>query len=60
VAQVVAICYFTSNDIKVNGLVILSALVVWATGSAAPDLIAGALVFVIVANGARRILALSK
>jgi Co/Zn/Cd efflux system component len=59
-AHVEASWIFTSNDIKVNGLVILSALVVWATGSAAPDLIAGALVFVIVANGARRILALSK
>ena len=59
-AHVEASWIFTSNDIKVNGLVILSALVVWATGSALPDLVAGALVFVIVAGGARRILALAR
>ncbi|MAQ93502.1 MAG: cation transporter [Rhodothermaceae bacterium] len=59
-AHVEASWIFTSNDVKVNGLVIASALVVWATGSAAPDLIAGALIFVVVANGARRILALSR
>jgi cation transport ATPase len=59
-AHVEASWIFTSNDIKVNGLVILSALVVWATGSAVPDLVAGALIFVVVANGARRILVLSK
>ena len=51
---------FTSNDIKVNALVILSALVVWATASAIPDLVAGALIFLVVASGARRILALSR
>lgn len=59
-AHVEASWIFTSNDIKVNGLVIASALVVWATGSALPDLIAGALIFVIVASGARRILALAR
>jgi Co/Zn/Cd efflux system component/copper chaperone CopZ len=59
-AHVEASWIFTSNDIKVNGLVILSALVVWATGSPLPDLVAGALVFVIVAGGARRILALAR
>ena len=58
-AHVEASWIFTSNDIKVNGLVILAALLVWFTSSAVPDLIAGALVFLIVANGARRILALS-
>jgi Co/Zn/Cd efflux system component len=51
---------FTSNDVKVNVLVIASALVVWATASPIPDLVAGALIFVVVANGARRILALSR
>ena len=51
---------FTSNDIKVNALVIVAALLVVATGSAAPDLVVGALVFGIVANGARRILRLSR
>jgi Co/Zn/Cd efflux system component len=59
-AHVEASWIFTSNDVKVNGLVIASALVVWATGSALPDLVAGALVFVIVAGGARRILALAR
>lgn len=51
---------FTANDVKVNALVIAAAVVVGLTGSAAPDLIAGALIFVIVANGARRILAMSR
>lgn len=51
---------FTTNDIKVNGLVIAAALVVAVTDSAAPDLVAGAVIFLIVANGARRILRLSR
>lgn len=51
---------FTANDIKVNLLVIAAAVVVQLTGSAAPDLIAGAVIFVIVANGARRILGLTR
>lgn len=59
-AHVEASWIFTSNDIKVNGLVIGAALVVWATGSAIPDLLAGAFIFLIVANGARQILALSR
>ncbi len=59
-AHIEASWIFTSNDVKVNGLVIASALVVWATGSAAPDLVAGALIFVVVANGALRILTLSR
>ena len=59
-AHVQASWIFTSNDIKVNLLVIASALVVWATASQIPDLVAVALIFGIVANGARRILALSR
>ena len=59
-AHVEASWIFTSNDIKVNGLVIASTLVVWATASPIPDLVAGALIFVVLANGARRILALSR
>ena len=51
---------FTANDIKVNLLVIMAAIVVAATDSAAPDLIAGAVIFIIVANGARRILSISR
>ena len=57
-AHVEASWIFTSNDVMVNGLVIASALIVWATGSAWPDLLAGALIFAVVANGARRILKL--
>lgn len=57
-AHVEASWIFTSNDIKVNGLVIASALVVWLTGAPWPDLLAGAFIFAIVANGARRILKL--
>jgi Co/Zn/Cd efflux system component len=51
---------FTANDIKVNTLVIAAAIIVILTQNAAADLIAGALIFLIVANGARRILALSR
>lgn len=51
---------FTANDIKVNALVIVAAIVVAVTGSAAPDLLAGGVIFLIVANGARRILRLSR
>ena len=51
---------FTSNDIKVNALVLVSAVLVGLVGSEIPDLLAGAFIFLIVANGARRILALSR
>ena len=51
---------FTANDIKVNALVIASALAVLLTESAIPDLAAGAIIFAIVANGARRIIELSR
>jgi Co/Zn/Cd efflux system component len=51
---------FTANDIKVNGLVIAAALGVALTDSAIPDLAAGAIIFAVVANGARRILAISR
>ena len=49
---------FTANDIKVNALVIVSAVFVALTSSPIPDLLAGAAIFLIVANGARRILRL--
>ncbi|QXD13786.1 cation transporter [Rhodocaloribacter litoris] len=58
-AHVEASWIFTSNDIKVNGLVIVAGLLVWATSSRLPDLLAGALIFLIVARGARQILALA-
>ena len=51
---------FTANDVKVNVLVIAAAVAVGITDSAAPDLVAGALIFAIVANGARRILAMTR
>lgn len=50
---------FTSNDIKVNLLVIASGVLVFFMASPIPDLIAGGVIFVIVARGARQILALS-
>lgn len=59
-AHLQAAWIFTSNDVKVNALVIAAGLLVAATGSATPDLVVGAVVFVIVANGARRILRLSR
>lgn len=51
---------FTANDIKVNALVIVAAVAVAVTRSAVPDLLAGGVIFVIVANGARRILRISR
>lgn len=51
---------FTANDIKVNALVIAAAIGVIVFDSAIPDLIAGAVIFLVVANGARRILGLSR
>ena len=51
---------FTANDIKVNTLVIVAALAVALSDSAIPDLVAGAIIFVIVANGARRIIGLAR
>ncbi len=59
-AHMQAAWIFTSNDVKVNALVIVAALLVAATGSAAPDLVVGGLVFLVVSNGARRIIALSR
>ncbi len=51
---------FTANDIKVNTLVIVAAIAVAITDHPAPDLLTGAAIFLIVANGARRILALAR
>lgn len=59
-AHIEASWIFTSNDIKVNALVIVAGLLVWWSSSQVPDLLAGGLIFLIVANGARRILALAK
>ncbi|MEZ5376820.1 MAG: cation transporter [Acidimicrobiales bacterium] len=51
---------FTANDIKVNALVIVAAIAVAIASSDVPDLAAGAIIFAIVANGARRIIGLTR
>jgi Co/Zn/Cd efflux system component len=51
---------FTANDIKVNALVIAAAFAVALTDSAIPDLIAGGVIFAVVANGGLRILRLTR
>jgi Co/Zn/Cd efflux system component len=59
-AHMQASMIFTSNDIIINSGVITAGLLVNWLNSAYPDLIIGAIVFVIVARGAYRILQLSK
>jgi Co/Zn/Cd efflux system component len=49
----------TSVDVQVNALVIGSGFLVWQTASRIPDLAAGGIIFILVANAARKILALS-
>ena len=56
--QAIMIC--TSNDVIINAGVILAGLLVNWLNNGYPDLIIGAVVFVIVARGAYRILQLSK
>lgn len=51
---------FTSNDVIINTGVILAGVLVLVTQSKYPDLIIGALVFVVVVRGALRILKLGK
>jgi len=51
---------FTSNDIVINLGVVAAGVLVLATGSALPDLVIGATVFVIVIRGALRILRLAR
>ena len=51
---------FTANDIKVNFLVIAAAIGVIVTNSQIPDLIAGGVIFAVVANGSRRIFNISR
>ena len=50
---------FTSNDVLVNLGVIIAGILVFSTGSGLPDLIVGSIVFIIVSQGAARILKLS-
>lgn len=51
---------FTSNDVIVNSGVIIAGLMVHWFNSNFPDLIIGAIIFIIVARGAYRILRLAK
>lgn len=51
---------FTSNDIVVNILVIVSGVLVFWLDAKWPDLVAGGIIFLVVANGARRTLKLSR
>ncbi len=49
----------TSNDLYVNGGVILSGILVWFFNSNKPDLIIGGIVFIVVIQGAIKILKLA-
>jgi Co/Zn/Cd efflux system component len=59
-AHMQASMIFTSNDIIINTGVIVAGTLVYFLNSALPDLIIGAMVFLVVARGAYRILLLSK
>ena len=59
-AHIEASWIFTANDIKANALVIAAAVAVWVTDSALPDLVAGAIIFGVVAHGSRRILRIAR
>ncbi|MGX5691332.1 cation transporter [Arcticibacter tournemirensis] len=59
-AHMQASMIFTSNDVIANIGVIIAGVLVYLTGSNMPDLVAGTIVFAIVARGAFKILQLSK
>ncbi len=59
-AHIKATMIFTSNDIIINTGVIAAGILVLLTNSKYPDLIIGAIVFLIVVRGAFRILKLGK
>jgi cation transport ATPase len=59
-AHMQASAIFTSNDIIVNGGVILAGVLVYFLNSKWPDLAIGAIVFTFVMRGALRILKISK
>jgi Co/Zn/Cd efflux system component len=59
-AHMQASMIFTSNDVIINlGVITAGVLVLWL-GSGIPDLVVGAIVFVIVTLGAVRILRLAR
>ena len=59
-AHMKASMIFTSNDVIINGGVILAGILVFLTESKYPDLIIGGVVFLIVVRGAIRMLRLGK
>lgn len=59
-AHMKASAIFTSNDIIVNVGVIVAGLLVKFTGTAYPDLVIGAILFLVVARGAFRIMKLAR
>ena len=59
-AHMQASMIFTSNDVIINLGVILAGVLVFVTNSKIPDLVVGAIVFIIVARGAYRILQIAK
>jgi len=59
-AHMKASMIFTSNDVIINGGVILAGILVFITQSKYPDLIIGSIVFLVVVRGAIRILKLGK
>ncbi len=59
-AHIAATKIFTSNDIIINLGVVVAGLAVMFTGSPIPDLVVGAIVFLIVIRGAVRILKLGR
>jgi Co/Zn/Cd efflux system component len=59
-AHIQASMIFTSNDIIINLGVITAGVLVYLLNSNLPDLIIGTIVFVLVVQGAFRILKLSK
>ena len=59
-AHMQASMIFTSTDVIVNAGVIVAGIMVYLTESKLPDLFIGTVVFILVLNGAYRILKLSK
>jgi Co/Zn/Cd efflux system component len=59
-AHMKASMIFTSNDVIINAGVILAGVLVLLTHSKYPDLVVGAIVFLIAVRGAFRILNLGK
>lgn len=59
-AHLQASMIFTSNDIIINFGVIMAGVLVMSLGSNLPDLVVGAIVFLVVVRGALRILTLAK